>query len=342
MKHTTAHLLSFVFLAGLFTGLIVLMFEDTVYFYFTAILSTIMVLSVKLAAIFVHGPEMKKLSTRMTSSESQYESSLQLMLVLVICLKTGKFTWSSASSLLSSVLMIGKSGAESYLTFGSKNLLAETGGGWRGLIKKLKLLAMHAPVFIATTASRLTAFAVVLAWDSGTGVFVFLPLSLGTPILLSLFAKFWALWFGLVWLKDLTVLDLGRGVLAEQTTHSLWGGRGRERSKKLQIFLELFLLLLHSVFMVIVLSGVQPTFGRQRPEELLKSHPLTKWLFSMSSGFEPTNHQRPDAPPLERLQAGAIVSLATGWSSRVVLTLHKGLIFCRKPFFKQIRQIRIK
>ena len=96
MKHPTAHLLSFVIVLGLAFALAVLLGFAPVYFYITAILSTIMVLSVKVVAIFVHGKELKKLSTRMTSSESQYESSLQLMLVLVICFKTGKFTWASA------------------------------------------------------------------------------------------------------------------------------------------------------------------------------------------------------------------------------------------------------
>ena len=120
------------------------------------------------------------------------------MIVLMISFKTGRFTRTCLSSLLSSVLMIGKSGAESHLTFGSENLLAQT--GWRGLLKKLKLLAIYAPVFIATTSSRLTALAVVFTWGSGTGAFVFLPLSLGTPILFFLFSKFWAL-------KDLSVLD---------------------------------------------------------------------------------------------------------------------------------------
>ena len=125
-----------------------------------------MVLSIKVTAMIVHGPELKKLSTRMTSSESQYESSLQLMLVLLICLKTGDFTASSVSSLLSSVVMIGKSGAESHLTFGRENLIEQTGPGWRGLLKKLKLLLTYAPVFIATTSARLTALAIVI-WHQG-------------------------------------------------------------------------------------------------------------------------------------------------------------------------------
>ena len=155
-----------------------------------------MVLSVKVMALVVHGPELKKLSTRMTSSESQYESSLQLLLVLVICFKTGEFTSSSISSLLSSVVMIGKSGAESYLTFGSENLLEQTGPGWRGLLKKLKLLATYAPVFIATTSSRLTALAVVFTWEY-TIFGVLVALSLPAPSLLLIFLKTWALKVGM-------------------------------------------------------------------------------------------------------------------------------------------------
>ena len=65
MKHPTAHLLSFALLFGLAAGAyFVLLALVPAYFYFTAILSTIMVLSVKVIAIFVHGPEMKKLSTQ--------------------------------------------------------------------------------------------------------------------------------------------------------------------------------------------------------------------------------------------------------------------------------------
>ena len=94
--------------------------------------------SVKLTAMFVHGPEVRRLSTRMTSSESKYESSLQLMVVLAICLNSGKVSKPCASSLASSIVMIGKSGAESYLTFGSENLIEQTGRGKEGLLKKLR------------------------------------------------------------------------------------------------------------------------------------------------------------------------------------------------------------
>ena len=290
MKHTTAHLLSFVFLAGMIFALAALLFADTVYFYFTAILSTIMVLTVKVATIFVQGPEMKKLSTRMTSSESQYESSLQLMLVLVICLKTGKFTWSSASSLFSSVLMIGKSGAESHLTFGRANLLEQTGPGWRGLLKKLKLLTTYAPVFIATAAFRLTALAVVFTEDKNLWLLAMMSLSFVAPSVLLLLTKICAL-------KDLSVGELWSSTMGELSTHSLWGNRGREGSKRLQLFMQVYLLLLHSSFMVMVLLDRLP-------------HMSVNSIVNL----------RPLPATVERLRIGAIVSLSTGWISRVVLT----------------------
>ena len=96
-----------------------------------------MVLGVKLLALFVQGPETKKLSTRLTSAESQYESSLQALMVVAICLKKESLTANSISSLLSSMLVISKSGAESYLTFGGENKLENCGSGWKGLLNKL-------------------------------------------------------------------------------------------------------------------------------------------------------------------------------------------------------------
>ena len=267
-----------------------LLMNFSAYFYFTAILSTIMVLSIKVIALFAHGPEVKKLSMRMTSSESQYESSLQLMLVLVICLKTGKFTWSSASSLLSSVLMIGKSGAESHLTFGRENLLEQTGPGWRGLLKKLKLLARYSSVFIATAAFRLTAMAVVFTEDKNLWLLAMMSLSFVAPSILLLLAKICAL-------KDLSVGELWSSGLGELSTHSMWGSRGREGSKKLQLFMQVYLLLLHSTFMVMVLLDKLP-------------HMSVNGIVNV----------RPLPAAFERLRVGAIVSLSAGWHSWVVLT----------------------
>ena len=280
-------MLSFAILGILSVGLAFLLQKVPTYFFVTAILSASMMVGVKLTAMFVHGPEAKRLSTRMTSTESQYESSLQLMVVLAICLNSGRVSKPCASSLASSVVMIGKSGAESYLTFGSENLIEQTGRGKRGLFNKLKLFGTYAPVFIATTSARLTALAVIFTWQPLAGGLFLLPLSIVAPTLLFLLMKCCAL-------KDLSVVELVKAVIGEQTTHCLWGGRGREGSKQLQLFMEIYLLLLHSIFMVPVLLPL-----------LVKEKGLT---FDLDEGV------------LRRIRIVAIFSVTAGWHSRVVLT----------------------
>ena len=149
-------------------------------------------------------------------------------------------------------------------------------------LKKLKLLLIYAPGFIATMSSRLTAFAVVFSWNYV--IFsLFVALSLAVPSLLFLILKTWAL-------KDLSVVDLVKAALGEMTTHTLWGGRGREGSRNLQLFMQIYLLILHSSFMVVLpLVNVS-----------------TNWWVTPAI--------------VDRLQKGAIVSPTTGWLQRVVLT----------------------
>ena len=100
-----------------------------------------------------------------------------------------------------------------------------------------------APVFIATTSARLTALAVVFTWQPLAGGLFLLPLSIVVPTVLFLLIKCCSL-------KDLSVVELVKAVIGEQTTHYLWGGRGREGSKRLQLFMQIYLLILHSIFMV--------------------------------------------------------------------------------------------
>ena len=140
-------------------------------------------------------------------------------------------------------------------------------------------------MFISTAVSRLTPLAAVLIWQARFGAAVLVPLSL-TPSILFLLMKPCTL-------TDLSVVDLVKAVLGEMTTHSLWGGRGREGSKMLQLFMQIYLLILHSAFMLMIFFNVHPIFAKD-----LKA----------------------SASTLERLQIGAIVSLATCWPSRVVLT----------------------
>ena len=75
----------------------------------------------KILALFVHGPEMKKLSLKATLAESSYESAIQLIFVALISLWAKHITLTGGMLMASSLVMIGKSAAEGNLTFGPKN-----------------------------------------------------------------------------------------------------------------------------------------------------------------------------------------------------------------------------
>jgi len=144
-------------------------------FFYSAVITASFILGSKVVALVVHGPEMKKVAVRMTALESQYESSLQLFLVLLTWFNSGEASSSSLSSALSSILVIGKSGAESFLTFGHDNQLEVS-----GTLQRLKLLAIYSPVFTLTAIFRLMALAAILAFiDWHSTIFVFLPLIVG-------------------------------------------------------------------------------------------------------------------------------------------------------------------
>jgi len=196
--------------------------------------------SAVITASFILG---SKVAVRMTALESQYESSLQLFLVLLTWFNSGEASKSSLSSALSSILVIGKSGAESFLTFGHDNRLEES-----GTLQRLKLLAIYSPVFTLTAIFRIMALAAILAFiDWHSTIFIFLPLVVGPPLLLLLFLKFTFSWA----LQDLSVTEIVESVGAELTTHSLWGGRVRENTKNMQLAMAVHLLFLYTLFLVV-------------------------------------------------------------------------------------------
>ena len=288
-------LANFLFPAILIAAAISLFMDSPSLFFYPAVTSTVMVLGIKVLALFVHGPEMKKLSTRATSAESQYESSLQILVVVFICLKTRNLPLSSASSILSSLLMIGKSGAESYLTFGEENKLEKCGEGWQGLINKLKLLATYSPVFLATALFRLSALSIVLAWNPGFGVLQVLLVGIVAPSLLLLLMK-------LCKLKNLSVVEILEGVIGELTTHSLWGGRGREGSKRIQLFMTVYLLTVHTVCLFCVVFNYGILLFDPRPLDPDCS------VLSLPTMCSPATRQ-----------VAAISCIIFGWLPRVVL-----------------------
>ena len=54
----------------------------------------------------------------------------------------------------------------------------------------------------------------------------------------------------------MTVVDILEVVIAELTTHSLWGGRGREGSRNLQLFMTIYMISIHTVCLVLAVFNV--------------------------------------------------------------------------------------
>ena len=73
-------------------------------------------LVVKVVGVLVHTDNVRMINVKATNYEGVYESALHLSLVLYVKLSDrGEL---DIPTMLSSLLMIGKSGAESFLTFG--------------------------------------------------------------------------------------------------------------------------------------------------------------------------------------------------------------------------------
>ena len=101
--------------------------------------------------MFIHSPRMKSLSRNMSESEAFFESALQLTLLLNIWLSGGKV---NKSTILSSVLLIGKVGAENLLNDGEQ---LKGKNFWEKLFLVLKFI----PVMALTAIFRLGSGALV-------------------------------------------------------------------------------------------------------------------------------------------------------------------------------------
>ena len=229
-----------------------------------AIACTIPLLGTKVLALFAHGPEMRKLVVRTTSSECQFESALQLWLLAWIFQSTGEYKgliWLSSG--LSSILLIGKSGAESSLTFSEQIDFHEV-----PLKKKLGLLFLCAPVFILSALFRIITLALITDRDL---LYTWLPLALGLPVVVIWMLKL----AGLESLEDLTPGHILLGVLGELTSITLWGEKTREASKNFCLAMASFILLLNTIFLSIIYSDPLKGVGQwyQLPDNSNSTNP---------------------------------------------------------------------
>ena len=118
-------------------------------------------LGLKLMGVFVQGLTMKRLGVLATSYESTFEAGFQMYIVLF-----GTFAFNhpvdatTISSLLSSLLTVGKAGIEALLTFGVEDKMTDV-----PFAVKLLHFARYGPVFVVTTMHRVTGLVAVLFID---------------------------------------------------------------------------------------------------------------------------------------------------------------------------------
>ena len=252
-------------------GLILLLYADkktdsSPIFFSLASVSTATIITVKILALFVHGCEMKKLSMKATWAESSNESAIQLIFVAIISLWSREITHTGKMSMISSIVMIGKSSAESYLTFGSRNELEGI-----SLWKHTCLLLTISPAFILTALFRVGSFALILAWNWFVGVALVLPLAICVFTMPLAFIKHFGhkvkrffssdrehLHPGKRYFEDLSHGHIVTSYIAELSTTSNWGRRGRENSQKLQLAVSVFLLILYSLLLPILITPSTP------------------------------------------------------------------------------------
>ena len=235
------------------------LWEDPLLFRPLAILCSIMFLGLKSVAVFVHSPDMAQFSLYVSQMGSATEGPMQLLLILHTWLSGGQLHW---DTLLSSLLDMGKVGAESFLNAAPKDLL-------RGKLfkEKLILVVKYLPVFLLTALFRNSALAInMINYSQGfhfpfsTAFTMFL-----TWVYIGIHQSIYQVWFSLLrvnvlpQLQQLDYKELSHALGSKFTVISIWGKLGRRGSRPSQMVMATCFLLHNLVYISLVLKS---TFTR--------------------------------------------------------------------------------
>ena len=218
------------FAISVLLGMVGAFYVDPLSFKFPGILIGLAVVATKGLAVFVHTPTMRKIANRVTMFEINSEAPLQLMLLF--------FLWTTGGplyplTLVSSLTVIGKVNAEIYLSSEPENLLLG-----KSSLEKVFLVFKNAPLFASTAFFRLGCGMIAHIPFSGNNDPYRVPFFFAC-VLLGLLGHILFYILSFVSLRgvfpkyfgDLTMMEIGRGIVAELTTISAWGPLGRERSR---------------------------------------------------------------------------------------------------------------
>ena len=218
------------FAISVLLGMVGAFYVDPLSLKFPGILIGLRVVATKGLAVFVHTPAMRKIADRVTMFEISSEAPLQLMLLF--------FLWTTGGplyllTLVSSLTVIGKVNAEIYLSSEPENLLLG-----KSSLQKVFLVFKNAPLFASTAFFRLGCGMIAHIPFSGNNDPYRVPFFFAC-VLLGLLGHILFYILSFVSLRgvfpkyfgDLTMMEIGRGIVAELTTISAWGTLGRERSR---------------------------------------------------------------------------------------------------------------
>ena len=256
-----------------------------------AYLSAASNLEVKFLGVFCHGPEMRRLVTQATDAETRYEAALQLALVISIYMNSGEITKAGLLSGMSSILVIGKVGVQSFLERQEYRLTNTSMTG------KSLLAISVLPVFVLTALFNIGAIAILNAWDTMLGSLVLIPLALGPPIVIILPFKIY------LPLNHLTVASINQGVVAELVTQHLWPPI--HQGARIGLAVTVYHLLLFSAFLAWVLSHPE----RSRVSEICTRFEAQE---AVSEWAEETSI---------RYQRASILCLSFGWTTLPLIIL---------------------
>ena len=216
--------------------------------------------------------------------ENATEGPLQLLLILHTWLSGGLFHW---DTLVSSLLDIGKVGAENFLTAGPKDLLQG-----KPFLEKLVLVLKYLPVFLLTALFRVGTGAInMINYSQG----FFRPFSTAFAMLLTwvfivIQNSICQIWFALLrvhvlpHLQQLDYIEMGHGVGSEFTVISVWGGLGRPGSRAPQMVMATWFLLHNILYISLVLKS---TFTQVSKVELVVWYVKLVGISSKLDGVDP-------------------------------------------------------
>ena len=286
--------------------------------------SAAFIIGVKTLGVFCHGSETKRLVLWATGAEARYEAALQLALLTTIFLSSGTWTAESLQSAMSSILVMGKVGVESFFT----ELERDRKLTKASLLGKIFVATSVLPVFVLTSLFKIGTIATASAWGGKIGASVLILLAL-LPSALAIFIVRTCLR-----LEDLSVTSISQGISAELVSLHLWpcGQTG----KRIGLGVTIFKVLLFSSMLVWVfnnpdnefvdyklsrLKKYEANFAQAPPDELM-----------LLEGYKKTV-EKWARETTTRLRIASICCLVIGW---VTLPLILGQVFYRDVYIEKL------